>query len=236
MINHIIHIFYAMPKATDLTNQRFGRLVAVAATDMRASHRVVWRCLCDCGNEAFAQSAHLVDGRRVSCGCAKVAGTQIRKKRPRHGHYVGNVASPTYSTWSGMQTRCFNKTAPAYKHYGARGITVCERWRTFDNFLADMGAKPARCSIDRIDVNGNYEPGNCRWATSKEQSRNKRNTGVVMHRGALVPSVDVSVSLGAERHLVAERLAKGWSHEDATTTPPLTKSQIAARTNKKRWG
>lgn len=224
-----------MPKTSNLTSQRFGRLVAITATEKRVNSNVIWHCVCDCGKAAFSQATHLLSGRRVSCGCAKIAGTQIRKKQPRHGHCIESKSTPTYRTWSGMQSRCFNKNVPGYKHYGGRGIIVCKRWQTFENFLHDMGEKPAGLSIDRIDVNGNYEPANCRWATNKEQSQNKRNTRLVLNNGVFVMASDISKSLGGERHLVGERLAAGWNHKDATTKPLMTKSQIAAQRNKKRW-
>lgn len=131
-----------------------------------------------------------------------------------------------------MMSRCFNPNVPSFKHYGGKGITVCERWRTFENFLADMGEKPDGLSIDRKEVTGNYEPGNCRWATPKEQARNKRNTVMV----GSVPAIEISETFGANRHLIADRLAAGWSHESAVSVPLMTKSEAAILGNKKRWG
>lgn len=158
-----------------LAGLRFGRLVVKTTTaERKRPNEQMWVCVCDCGNETIAPSNRLMSGRVKSCGCLWVDSITT------HGY----SRTRTYRIWVKMQQRCGN---PNYKgvweNYGARGISVCARWREFENFIADMGEAPAWASIDRIDVNGNYEPGNCRWADRKGQSRNTRRNRYVEFEG-----------------------------------------------------
>jgi hypothetical protein len=126
-------------------------------------------------DECLAAVNHLNDGRRMSCGCIRQEGHNGRANR-RHGKSgcLGWSPSRTYQTWSGMRTRCLDQNDPSYPRYGGRGISICERWSSFENFLHDMGPRPKRLTLDRIDNDGNYEPSNCRWATWAQQRANQR--------------------------------------------------------------
>lgn len=155
----------------DLTGLRFGRLTVLRRHSLLRG-RVVWLCLCDCGREHPAASQNLVRGSTKSCGCYR------RETSAAKVTTHGQTRSPTFNSWMSMRQRCTNPSDPAWKYYGGRGIKVCARWGSFANFLADMGERPAGKSLDRWpDNDGNYTPGNCRWATATEQRHNQRPRG-----------------------------------------------------------
>jgi len=162
-----------MAKLIDLTGQHFGWLVVLSRADNTLTGHPRWHCRCDyqgCGNKVVVRGSHLCARKEatVSCGCYN------RAQHIKHGHSIRGQ-SPTYSSWAAMMARCFNPENKHYADYGGRGITVCDRWRSFENFLADMGERPPGKTLDRFpDGDGNYEPGNCRWATPSEQVRNSR--------------------------------------------------------------
>lgn len=133
----------------------------------------------------------------------------------------GLSASPTYKVWQAMHQRCGNLNNPGFHRYGGRGIKVCDRWNSFENFLADMGEKPAGMFIERVDNDGDYEPSNCRWATRSEQQRNRRNNRVVTHAGVTLCLKDWALRVGMPPNTLYGRLDKGWDFERAITAPPV---------------
>jgi hypothetical protein len=156
-------------KARDLTGLRFGRLV-VERRNGTAHRQPLWRCACDCGETVDILGGNLRRGTSRSCGCLK------RELQTRHGRY----GTPEYHVWDAMLRRCTNPAHPGYVDYGGRGITVCERWRSFENFYADMGPRPSsKHSLDRVNNDAGYEKSNCRWATASQQGFNKRTAARV---------------------------------------------------------
>jgi hypothetical protein len=164
----------AIMRLEELTGTRFDRLVVVGREPNRV--RASWRCRCDCGGETVATAVNLKSKHTRSCGCLmrEKSSSWAKKKNTTHGHNRKGQQSRTHKSWISMKQRTTNPNYSEWKSYGGRGITVCERWLKFENFLEDMGERPEGTSLDRINVNGNYEPGTCRWATASQQQRNKR--------------------------------------------------------------
>lgn len=204
-------------KRTNLEGMRFGRLQVVSFSRSRLSEKsgeysLMWNCLCDCGNTNEVSTNALNSGNCKSCGCLKVELTSIRSMTH------GKTLSKEYLVWQAMKTRCNNPNSVNYKDYGGRGIKICERWESnFENFLSDMGEVSKGMSIERIDVNGNYEPANCKWASRSEQSRNTRRNRILTFNGISKCLIDWAKDLGIDQASLRERLEK-WSLEKSLTT------------------
>lgn len=195
----------------DLTGGRFGRWTVIGLFRMVRGRGAMWSVRCDCGSVGERRSDLLTLGSSRSCGCLNV---DCHKTH-------GMKKSPEYRVWRQLKDRCRNPRCKGYAAYGGRGILVCEEWASsFESFLADVGLRPSAAhSIDRIDNNGNYEPGNCRWATKREQQRNRRNTVMAFFRGKSLPLSEWCDRCGLSRFLVDGRIRNGWSVDDALSTP-----------------
>jgi hypothetical protein len=186
----------------DITGQRFGRLVALRRI---VGGKTKWLFRCDCGAEKEVRIDHVRSGRQVSCGCHRREATKERSLK--HGHKVNRRASPELRAWDHAKGRCYNRNDPKYPNYGGRGIQMCAAWRgDAATFLRDMGPRPEGTTLDRIDVNGDYEPSNCRWATYAEQARNRTDNVYVEHGGKRIILKDYAVATGQDyKRLSAER-------------------------------
>jgi hypothetical protein len=207
----------------DLTGQPFGRLSVLSLDRIEkrpfpsgTKSVPFWHCQCECGNTTSVMAGNLRNGNTRSCGCLERDVNQSRLKTH------GMTGSPEYRSWCHIIGRCYNETDMGYPSYGGRGITVCERWRTsFANFFADMGPKPDGCriSIERRENDGHYEPGNCYWATPKQQNRNRRNTRLLTFDGRTQCIAAWAEEIGMTWDTLRARLALGWSAERALTEP-----------------
>lgn len=197
----------------DITFQRFGRLVALRIGERAACGTFMWKCLCDCGNVIDVRGNHIRTGRTRSCGCLHLQSS--RQANTTHGMRQ----APEYNIWRKMLSRCLNEKDKQYSHYGERGITVCKEWRKFEKFFSDMGPRPTKKhSIDRIDNNKGYEPGNCRWATMKTQSRNRRSNINIKFKGKTKCLMGWAEETGIKYATLHWRIViMGWKPEVALT-------------------
>ncbi len=181
-----------MSKIKDLTGQTFNRLTVVATANRLQKNRPRYLCQCTCGSQLAVDHYHLLSGHTSSCGCAKIE--RLISMNLTHGQ----SKSSEYKSWSEMKSRCLHTTHKHYKHYGGRGIQICDRWlNSFENFLSDMGRKPfPGLTLDRINVNGNYEPSNCRWLSKTAQQSNRRDTVKLTYSGETLSTSEWASRLG----------------------------------------
>lgn len=177
--------------------------------------------VCKCGNHFSADISNVKKGTIKGCGCWRI----------KHGHAAGRrghtIISAEYSAWQNMINRCVDETNKSYKNYGGRGIIVCDRWiASFDNFILDVGNRPTlNHSLDRIDVRGNYEPSNCRWATRTQQARNRTDSRVLTLNGVTKSIHDWADETGLKQSAIFQRIKRGWTPERTLTT----KSRMSCR-------
>jgi hypothetical protein len=203
-----------MSKCKNIAGRKFGEITAIdrAPNDKRGCAR--WNCICTCGTHYVVRSSHLLSGGVRSCGCKK--GEYIAAKHFRHGMSGTKI----YGTWQGMVKRCTDPTHISYPRYGGRGVDVCSRWMDFNEFYKDMGDPPSsQHSIDRIENDKGYFFDNCKWATPKEQSNNRRDNVMITHLGETLTKAQWAEKVDIKYHTLNSRLHSGWSINKALTTP-----------------
>ena len=202
-----------MAQHRNLVGMTFGRLTVTSKAESNKHGAAMWNCVCSCGREHVAMGSLLRRGEVKSCGCLK-----SNTPAPNRTHNMSGT--PLYRVWATMRNRCGNPKVKGYEVYGGRGIKVCDRWASFENFLADMGPRPSDDhSIDRINVDGDYEPGNCRWATLGEQMSNKRNSKFLSANGETHTMAEWARRLGCNPAAILARLASGMPESEAVTKP-----------------
>lgn len=220
-----------MGKFVDLTGKRFGRYVVICRAKDKISKngkkRTTWMCKCNCGNTKEVLADTLVSGHVVSCGCYNKEAAQ--KRRMTHGETLFGKPTRLYRVWDGIKERCYNPNKNYYSIYGGRGIKMCEEWRcSFDSFKkwAISNGYNGSLTIDRIDTNGDYCPENCRWATPKEQSNNKRNNVFITYNGETKTIAQWSEITGIPFHTIRKRYVNGWRLEDVFLKPLKTRKKL----------
>lgn len=202
------------PRFQDLTGKRFGRLTVLNRAENGPQKQTRWNCVCDCETLVTVLSQSLRDGKTESCGCKRAQ--LIGERSVTHGYCTQETRRNEYWIWQGMKQRCLNPKEESYNNYGGRGITVCDRWlHSFDSFIKDMGACPSGLTIERNNVNGNYEPGNCRWATRREQMNNMRRNRKFTHEGKTMTMAEWARVLNTPYARLRERIKRGMSFEEA---------------------
>lgn len=201
---------------------------AVLKLASRGSHQGRrWECQCFCGQRFTAEGSRIKDGKSLSCGC--LTPLRISASRRARSSRSGLSTHPLYGTWWQMMSRCYDPRDLGYRNYGGRGIAVCARWHDLSNFIVDMGPRPSGMSIDRIDNNGNYEPGNCRWATKAQQSRNRRDTCQLTMADVTLPLIEWCEIYGQSLKVAKHRIYNsGWDPWEALNVPPLRAGRRAS--------
>lgn len=204
-------------KGPNMVGLTFGRLTVLSRLPSDMHGNAKWLCRCECGNESTPLGQALRSGATHSCGCLAVEKASANKT-----HGASHTAA--YKAWFGMLQRCTNPNNGKWHRYGGRGIAVCDRWLSYENFLADMGPRPAAMTLDRRENDGNYEPSNCRWATQKQQGNNRGNNRIVIVEGVALTISEAARKAGKNLGTVRGRLSNGWPLDAALNKP--TQQQV----------
>jgi hypothetical protein len=204
----------------DRTGHTYGKLTVIKRLDNIETKNgpvTQWLCRCECGTEKAVRGPSLAktaNGKQGTRSCGRCG---VREWGTTHGKSHSKI----YKAWSTMLQRCGNPNHTYFKHYGGRGIAVCERWQSFENFFEDMGNPPAGCTLDRIDNSKGYSKGNCRWASKKMQGNNRRSNIVLEYKGQSMTVTQWGEVTGLGKQIIRNRLARGWTVEQALTTEAL---------------
>lgn len=208
-----------MGQLIDIVGEKYGRMLVISkARSLDGNAR--WNCRCDCGTEKVVYGQDLRRGKVVSCGCHKAEMASKRATHRMSGH-------PAHNSWKSAKARCEVPTTEGYEQYGGRGIKVCDRWQSFENFWIDMGPtwRPNR-SLDRHpNQDGNYEPGNCRWATASQQGRNRRTNHTIQTPSGPMMIVEAAEKYGLDPRTIAARIRYGWTDPNELVKPPMKKTE-----------
>ena len=199
-----------MPKRLELTGKQYDRLTVIGPKGIDKNGRTLWECKCKCGGKKIVTGTKLRSKDVTSCGC------KIRERFITHGMHGTKI----YNVWKGMKARCLNPNTPHYHRYGGRGIKVCERWMTFENFYEDIKSKySSNKSMDRIDNNGNYEPSNVKWSTNVEQGDNTRMNVKINTEKGMMNVTAAARMFGLNASTVFSRIKAGWSESELLSKP-----------------
>lgn len=199
-----------------MITQTFGRLIV----ESKSEKSRYWRCRCACGAYKEVRQDHLKTGKTLSCGCLASEKTSIRNSENAK-HRLCDTS--TYKSWQSMRTRCLNKNSDQYPDYGARGISICSRWNSFENFFEDMGHRPDKTTVDRIDNEKGYEKSNCQWSTMQAQENNKRGNVHIEYLGTRMTVAQWARKTGIGYQTLRKRVEAGWSAERSLTEAPATR-------------
>lgn len=193
----------------ELTGNIYTRLTVLSYAGKNKHNKALWNCSCSCGQEKIIAGYTLISGCSKSCGCLRIESITSHKL----------TKTPAYKTWVAMRSRCNNPKNTRFADYGGRGILVCPRWNSFENFLTDMGERPDNHTIDRIKTDENYTPANCRWASSKIQANNRATNRSITFIGRTLNISQWSEFLHIHKDTLTNRINKGWPTHDAFLTP-----------------
>ena len=208
----------------DITNQKFGKLIAINPLGLDKYKKKLWLCKCDCGNEIIVQGTYLRNGNTISCGCIR---KELNKTRAiRHGYYNERL----YRIWYDMKRRCYNKNRKSYKYYGGKGIEVYNEWlNDFMNFYnwSKANGYADNLTLERIDFNKNYCPENCKWIPQSEQTQNSRHNHFITFNNRTMTITQWSKEIGISPKTIRERLNRGWRLENVLSTKKFTHSDTS---------